>query len=63
MSTNTGGEFCEKAFDQFCRQHGIARQNTTPCMPQQNRVIERMNRTLMEKARSMLSDAGLTQDY
>ena len=32
-------------------------------MPQQNRVFERMNKTLMENARSMLSDASLTQDY
>ena len=32
-------------------------------MPQQNGVVERKNRTLMEKARSMLSDVGLSQDY
>lgn len=32
-------------------------------MTQQNGVAKRMNRTLMEKSRSMLNDAGLTQDY
>lgn len=32
-------------------------------MPQQNNVVERMNKTLMEKAIIMLSDAGLSQDY
>ena len=32
-------------------------------MPQQNKVVERMNITLMEKAIIMLSDAGLSQDY
>ena len=32
-------------------------------MPQQNKVVERMNITLMEKARSMLRDAGLSHDY
>ena len=32
-------------------------------MPQSNGVAERMNRTLMEKVRSMLSDVGLSQDY
>lgn len=31
-------------------------------MPQRNKDVERMNRTLMEKARSMLSDAGLSKD-
>ena len=41
----------------------MARQNTTPYMPQQNGVAKRMNRTLMEKARSMLSDVGLSHDY
>ena len=32
-------------------------------MPQQNKVSERMNKTPMEKVRSMLNDAGLSQDY
>ena len=32
-------------------------------MPQQNGIVESMNRTLMENARSMLSGARLTQHY
>ena len=32
-------------------------------MPQQNGVVERITITVMEKARSMLSDAYLSQDY
>jgi hypothetical protein len=32
---------------------------TTPKTPQQNEVAEGMNRTLMEKSRSMLNDARL----
>lgn len=63
LRTSNGGELCGKEFDQFYKQHGIDQQNTTPYMPQQNGVIERMNRTLLEKARSMLSDAGLSLDY
>ena len=27
-------EFCGKEFDKFCKQQGIARQNTTPYTPQ-----------------------------
>ena len=38
---------------------GIARQKTTPYTPQQNGVAERMNKTLMERERSMLSGVGL----
>ena len=32
-------------------------------MPQQNEIAKRMNKTLMEKSRSMLSDANLSWDY
>ena len=63
LRTYNGGEFCGKELYQFCRHHGIDRQKKTPYMPQQNEVAERMNRTLMEKSKSMLSDASLTHEY
>ena len=59
LRNDNGGVFYRIEFDQFCKQHGIARQNITPYMPQQNKVAERMNRTLMKKARSMISDVAL----
>ena len=63
LRTDNGGEFCKKEFEEFCEKYGIARQKTNPYTPQQNRVAERMNRTLMEKARSMLSGTGLGQEF
>jgi hypothetical protein len=36
---------------------------TTPYTPQQNGVAERMNKTLMEKARSMLNGVELGQEF
>ena len=36
---------------------------TNPYTTQQNGFAERMNRSLMEKARSMLSGAGLRQEF
>jgi hypothetical protein len=63
LRTDNGGELCGKDFEQFCKQCGIACQNTTPYTPQQNGVVERMNRTLMDKARSMLSGVGLAQEF
>jgi transposase InsO family protein len=60
---NNGGEFCGKEFDQFCKQCGIAHQNTTPYTPQQNGVAKRMNRTLMDKERSMLSGVGIAKEF
>jgi hypothetical protein len=35
--------------------------NTKPYTPQQNEFVERMNRTLMDKERRMLSGVGLAQ--
>ena len=63
MRIDSGGEFCENEFNKLYKQHSIDRSNTTPYTAQQNKVHEKMNRTLMEKARSMLSDVDLSQDY
>eukprot|EP00253_Pinus_taeda_P031268 PITA_31268 len=63
LRTDNGGEFCSKEFEKFYKKCGIARQNTTPYTPQQNGVAERMNKTLMERARSMLSGARLGQEF
>lgn len=59
LRTDNGGEFCLSEFEQFCKQCGIVKHKKTPYMPYQNGVIERMNRTLLERSRSMLSGAGL----
>jgi transposase InsO family protein len=56
-----GGEFRSKEFEQFSKQCGIARQNTTPYTPQNNGVAKRMHRMLMEKERRMLSSTRLRQ--
>jgi hypothetical protein len=63
LRTYNGGEFCGNEFEEFCKKCGIARKKTTPYTSQQNGVVERMNRTLMEKARCMLSGAGLGQEF
>ena len=62
LRTDNGGEFCSKEFEEFCKKCGITRQKTTPYTPQQNGVVERMKKTLMERARSMLSGTGLGQE-
>jgi len=53
----------QQGFEELCKKCGIARHNTTPYTPQQNGVVERMNKTLMERVRSMLSGAGLGQEF
>ncbi|GKF59732.1 retrovirus-related pol polyprotein from transposon TNT 1-94, partial [Tanacetum coccineum] len=49
LKTDNGLEFCNREFEQLCIESGIAIHLTVAGMPQQNRVAERMNRTLMDK--------------
>jgi transposase InsO family protein len=63
LITDNGGEFCGKEFDKLCKQCGIACKNATLYTPQKNGVIERMNITLMDKARSMINGVGLAQEF
>ena len=39
LSTDCGGEFTSKLFDDFCEAHGIRRFLTIPRSPQQNGVV------------------------
>eukprot|EP00253_Pinus_taeda_P015642 PITA_15642 len=62
LRTDNGGEFTSKEFDNYCKDAGIERHKTTIYTPQKNGVAERMNRTLLERARSMLSNANLQKE-
>nr|GFA52376.1 hypothetical protein [Tanacetum cinerariifolium] len=53
------GEFRNKEMNDFCSRKGIKREFRNPRTPQQNRVAERRNKTLIEAARTMLVDAKL----
>jgi transposase InsO family protein len=54
LRTDNGGEFTLMKFENYCKEFGIDRNKTTTYTPQQNGVVERMNMTLLERARSML---------
>jgi hypothetical protein len=49
-------EFRIASFDEFCLEHGINQQFSTPRVPQQNGVVEQKNCTLVEMARMMLDE-------
>jgi hypothetical protein len=53
---DNGTEFRNASFDEFYLEHGIDQQFFTSCVPQQNGVVERENRTLVEMARIMLDE-------
>ena len=63
LRTDNGGEYCSKSFREVCQDAGIVRHFTVRHTPQQNGVAERMNRTLLEKVRCMLSNAGLGKEF
>ena len=54
LRSNQGGEFLSMKLNNYCKEHGIQCQLTTAHTPQQNGVVERHNRTVMEMARCML---------
>jgi hypothetical protein len=60
--TDRGREFLNKEMAQFCSEEGIIHELTCPYTPEQNGVAERLNRTLLEKARAMIKDAGLSSE-
>lgn len=60
IRSDNGGEYCSKEFDNFCKVNGIMHQLTAPHTPEQNGVAERMNRTIIEKARCMMFDSELS---
>ncbi|PKI76595.1 hypothetical protein CRG98_002904 [Punica granatum] len=50
-------------FENYCRTHGIKLEKTVPKTPQQNGLAERMNRTIVERVRCMLSQAKLSKSF
>ncbi|GJV53401.1 putative ribonuclease H-like domain-containing protein [Tanacetum coccineum] len=60
---DNGTEFKNREMNQFCEIKGILRQFSVARTPQQNRVAERRNRTLIEAARTMLADSKLLTTF
>ncbi|GJY64104.1 putative ribonuclease H-like domain-containing protein [Tanacetum coccineum] len=60
---DNGTEFKNREMNQFCEMKGILRQFSVARTPQQNRVAERRNRTLIEAARTMLADSKLPTTF
>ena len=54
IKTDGGGEYSSNRFEELCSSEGIKHLVTAPYRHQQNGIAERLNRTLLVKARSML---------
>ena len=63
IRSDNGGEYDNATLSAFYTAHGIKPEYTVPYTPQQNGRAERLNRTLLEKARTMLTAADLPPSY
>ncbi|KAH9751460.1 hypothetical protein KPL71_014309 [Citrus sinensis] len=63
LRSDNGGEYTSDPFLQVCQNEGIKRHFTMRHTLQQNGVAERINRTLLEKVRCMLSNASLDKKF
>ena len=63
LRSNCGGEFIGNIFKNFCEEHDIHHSVVIPKSPQQNGVVERKNRTVMEIARSMLKTKQMPKEF
>ena len=59
MRSDNGGEYIDASFEKWLREHGVVHETIPARSPQSNGVCERMNRTIQDRARSMLVGAGL----
>nr|GEV28971.1 retrovirus-related Pol polyprotein from transposon TNT 1-94 [Tanacetum cinerariifolium] len=59
VRTDRGTKFLIKTLNAFFKKEGIEHQTSTARTPEQNGVVERRNRTLVEAARMMLSASQL----
>ena len=55
IRVDRGSEFLNKDLLNWCKERRIDIEPTAPYSPSQNGVAERMNRTLVELARAMIS--------
>jgi hypothetical protein len=63
VRSDRGGEFSSGNFKEFCDKHGIKREYTIPRTPQQNEVVERLNRSVQQMARSMINERNIPHTY
>ena len=57
LRTDNGKEYTFEIFTEFCKLAGI------PFNPQQNGVVERKNKTVVEAARAMIFDQNLSMSF
>ena len=63
IRSDHGTEFKNSKLDQFCMENCTSRNFSAPRTPQQNGVVERKTRTLVNIARTMIIESNLPQSF
>ena len=63
LRSDRGGEYLDRDFEEFLVEYGIVSQLTSPRTPQQNGVVKKRNRTLLDMMRSMFSYSSLPSSF
>lgn len=63
LRADRGGEYMSNEFFEFCKQKGIQTNHTVAYNSQMNGIAERLNRTLQEKALSMLTAGNMHRKF
>jgi transposase InsO family protein len=63
VKSDRGGEYLSNDFDEYCAEHGIIHETTTPYSPQSNGVLEWKNRTLTDLVNTILDCSCLSKAW
>ncbi|XP_036140851.1 uncharacterized protein LOC105835035 isoform X2 [Monomorium pharaonis] len=63
VRTDNGREFINESFRKHLNESGINHQKTMPFNPQSNGKVERANRVLLDRARTILNDSKLPSEF
>jgi hypothetical protein len=63
IRSDNGTEFKNSRFEDYCDEKGIKHEFSAKYTPEQNRVVERKNWTLINMARSMLSEYNVSGSF
>ena len=63
VRSDNGSEFRNTRVEEWCDEKGIKHEFSTKYTPEQNGLVERKNRTLIDMARSMLSEYNVSDSF
>ena len=63
VRSDNGSEFRNTRVEELCDDKGIKHEFSSKYTPEQNDLVERKNRTLIDKARSILSEYNVSDSF